>query len=260
MRRTTNPFKKLIKWVIFGGLIYGGWQANLRWEEFKPVLAELEEKNPEKYATMVDEAKSLNIKEAQQLFKEIDSMTRGEVIALRYKKWKEKRKTDKKFAEKYYDDELLNRVEVRKALQENYQSRADELRELKQDQPVKIRFEQWKKTELWKQRLILYEKCVKYIKMEIKDREVFRKDLEISKVSTLIARLSNEPLPVELLCNDLVPQATSREKVQNAILRLKETLTFKYYIQLLEEVGIPRREVYPLDDELRSKIRDYDDS
>ena len=260
MRKSKTPIKKLIKWVIFGGLIYGGWQANLRWEEFKPVLAELEEKNPEKYAAMIAEAKSFHVKETQQLFKEIDSVTRGDVIALRYEKWKEKRKTDKKFAAKSYDDELLNRIEVRKAFQKDYQSRMDGLRELKQHQLVSVQFEQWKKTEPWKQRLVLHEKCVKYIKMEIKDREVFRRGLEVSKVSTLIARLSNEPLPVELLCNDLVPHATSPEKVQEAVLSLKETLTFKYYIQLLEEVGIPRREVYSFKDELRGKVRDYNDS
>ena len=42
--------KKLIQLMILGGLVFGGWQANLRWEEFKPVLAELEEKHPGKYA------------------------------------------------------------------------------------------------------------------------------------------------------------------------------------------------------------------
>ncbi len=249
---------KLIKWMIFGGLVFGGWQANLRWEEFKPVLAELEEKHPEKYAEMVGEAKSFHVKEAQQLFKEIESMTRREVILLRYEKWKEKRKNDKKFAEESYDDELQNRIEVKKAFQKDYQSRMDELRELQEVQPVKVRFEQWKKTDPWKQRLILHEKCVKYIKMEINDREVFRRNPGISKVSTLMARLSNEPLPVALLCNNLVPVA--KLKIQEAILRLKETLTFKYYIQLLEEVGIPRREVYPFKDELSGKVRDYSDS
>jgi len=226
--------------------------------EFKPVLAELEEKHPEKYAEMVEEAKSFHVKEAQQLFKEIESMPRREVILLRYEKWKEKRKNDKKFAEESYDDELQNRIEVKKAFQKDYQSRMDELRELQEVQPVKVRFEQWKKTEPWKQGLILHEKCVKYIKMEINAREVFQRSLGISKVSTLMARLSNEPPPVELPCNDLVPAA--KLKIQEAILRLKETLTFKYYIQLLEEVGIPRREVYPFKDELSGKLRDYSDS
>ena len=246
--------------MILGGLAFGGWQANLRWEEFKPVLAELEERHPEKYAQMVAEAKSFHIKETKRLYHEIESMTREEVINLRYEKWQEKRQADKEFNEKYYDDELLNRIEVKKALLKDYQSRMDEIRKLNERQPVKVRFEQWKKTEPWKQKLILHEKCVKYVKMEIKDREVFRRGLEISKVSTLIARLSNEPLPVELLCNDLVPVAKSPQKIQEAIQRLKETLTFNYYIQLLEEAGIPKKELFSFNDELKRRARNFNDS
>ena len=246
--------------MILGGLAFGGWQANLRWEEFKPVLAELEERHPEKYAQMVAEAKSFHIKETKRLYHAIESMTREEVINLRYEKWQEKRQADKEFNEKYYDDELLNRIEVKKALLKDYQSRMDEIRKLNERQPVKVRFEQWKKTEPWKQKLILHEKCVKYVKMEIKDREVFRRGLEISKVSTLIARLSNEPLPVELLCNDLVPVAKSPQKIQEAIQRLKATLTFNYYIRLLEEVGIPKKEIFLFNDELKGRARNFTDS
>ncbi len=246
--------------MILGGLAFGGWQANLRWEEFKPVLAELEERHPEKYAQMVAEAKSFHIKETKRLYHEIESMTREEVINLRYEKWQEKRQADKEFNEKYYDDELLNRIEVKKALLKDYQSRMDEIRKLNERQPVKVRFEQWKKTEPWKQKLILHEKCVKYVKMEIKDREVFRRGLEISKVSTLMARLSNKPFPVELLCNDLVPVAKSPQKIQEAIQRLKATLTFNYYIRLLEEVGIPKKEIFLFNDELKGRARNFTDS
>jgi len=246
--------------MILGGLAFGGWQANLRWEEFRPVLAELEERHPEKYAQMVAEAKSFHIKETKRLYHEIESMTREEVINLRYEKWQEKRQADKEFNEKYYDDELLNRIEVKKALLKDYQSRMDEIRKLNERQPVKVRFEQWKKTEPWKQKLILHEKCVKYVKMEIKDREVFRRGLEISKVSTLMARLSNKPFPVELLCNDLVPVAKSPQKIQEAIQRLKATLTFNYYIRLLEEVGIPKKEIFLFNDELKGRARNFTDS
>ena len=246
--------------MILGGLAFGGWQANLRWEEFKPVLAELEERHPEKYAQMVAEAKSFHIKETKRLYHAIESMTREEAINLRYGKWQEKRQADKEFNEKYYDDELLNRIEVKKTLLKDYQSRMDEIRKLNERQPVKVRFEQWKKTEPWKQKLILHEKCVKYVKMEIKDREVFRRGLEISKVSTLMARLSNKPFPVELLCNDLVPVAKSPQKIQEAIQRLKATLTFNYYIRLLEEVGIPKKEIFLFNDELKGRARNFTDS
>ena len=83
--------KKIIILMICVGLIFGGWQANIRWEQFKPVLAELEEKDPEKYAIMVDEAKSFHVKEAKNLYREIKTMTSEAVIILRYEKWRKKK-------------------------------------------------------------------------------------------------------------------------------------------------------------------------
>jgi hypothetical protein len=252
--------KIIIKLIILGGLVFGGWQANLRWEEFKPVLAELEERHPEKYAKMVEEAKSFHIKDTKRLYHEIESMKQEEIISLRYEKWREKRKSDKEFHEKYYDEELLNRIEVRKALLEDYQGRSEKLQSLYERQPIKVRFEQWKKTEPWKQRLVLHEKCVKYVAIAIKDEEEFRQDLEVSKISTLRAQLSNKPLSLEFLCNDLVPETNSAQKIQEIILRLKETLSFNYYIQLLEEVGIPRRNMVPFDDEIKGRVMNYNGS
>jgi hypothetical protein len=255
-----KAISRLIKLMILGGLVFGGWQANLSWKAFQPVLAELEEMNPEKYAKMVEEAKSFHIKDTRRLYREIESMTREEVISLKYEKWREKRKADKKFYEDYYDAELLNRIEVRKTLLDDFQTRSKEIKSLSERKPVKVRFEQWKKTEPWKQRLILHEKCVKYVKMEIKDEEISRRGLEISKVSALMVQLSNKPLSVELFCNELVPETNSAQKVQEVILRLKETFRFEYYIQLLEDVGIPRRNIVPFNDELKGRARDYNDS
>jgi hypothetical protein len=65
---------------------------------------------------------------------------------------------------------------------------------------------------------------------------------------------------VELLCNDLVPGVQSEQKIQKTIQRLKETLTFDYYIRLLEEVGIPQKEIFSFNDELKGKIRNFNDS
>ena len=83
--------------MICVGLIFGGWQANIRWEQFKSVLAELEEKDPEKYAIMVDEAKSFHVKEAKSLYHEIETMTRETVITLRYENGEKKEKRMKNF-------------------------------------------------------------------------------------------------------------------------------------------------------------------
>ena len=256
-----NKFiKKIIKLSIFGAIVFGGWQVNLKWEEYKPVLAELEDKDPEKYSKMVEEAKSFHIKEAGKLYRELDEMTLAEVIDLKYKKFLEKRKSDKKFKEKSYDEELLTRVKERKEKLKDDQSKIEELKNLHQSKPIKVRFGKWEKIKPWQQRLILREKCIKYFKKEIEDRNFQTDGLKTSKVTTLVSRVGKGPLEIENLCEDLVPGASNPQEIQSSILRLKESMNFFYFAQLLEETGIPRNVVFPFNDELKGWTRDYNGS
>ena len=41
-----NFFKTVIKFLIFGAMVFAGWQGYLKWEAFKSVLTKLEEKDP----------------------------------------------------------------------------------------------------------------------------------------------------------------------------------------------------------------------
>ena len=104
-------------------MVFGGWQAYLKWEEFKPVLVELEEKDPEKFTKMVEEAQSFHIKETRRLYREIDRMTFAAVIDLRYSRFLEKRKSDKKYREDSYDEELQTREKERKSKLEDDQAK-----------------------------------------------------------------------------------------------------------------------------------------
>jgi hypothetical protein len=256
-----NKFiKKFIKLSIFGALIFGGWQANLKWEEFKPVLTELEKKDPEKYAKMVEEAQSFHINATKKLYRELDRMTFAEVIDLRYSKHLEKRKTDKKYREDSYDEELQTREKERKSKLETDHAKIEELKKLHLKKPVKVRFGQWMEIQPWQQRLVLREKCIKYFKRQIEDRETQSDGLKTSKVITLISRVGHEPLEIENLCDGLVPMTSDPKVIQSSILSLKESMNFFYFAQLLEEIGIPRAVVFPFKDELEGMSQDYNDS
>ena len=52
MKKLKKLIFKLLKISIFGFIVYGGWLAYQKWESFKPVLTELQEKHPEKYEQM----------------------------------------------------------------------------------------------------------------------------------------------------------------------------------------------------------------
>ena len=255
-----KTIKNLIKLSILGALVFGGWQADLKWEEFKPVLAELEEKDPEKYAKMVEEAQSFHIKETKKLYRELDRMTFAEVIDLRYSKLLEKRKTDKKYREDSYDEELQTREKERKSKLKNDDAKIEELKNLHMKKPVKVRFDQWGKIQPWQQRLILREKCIKYFKRQIEDNQTQNNGLKTSKVSTLVSRAGQEPLEIENLCEGLVPMTSDPQVIQSSILRLKKSMNFFYFSQLLDETGIPRAVIFPFKDELEGMSRDYNDS
>jgi len=255
-----KSIKKIIKLSILGALVYGGWQANLKWEEFKPVLAELEEKDPEKYAKMVEEAQSFHVNETKKLYRELDRMTFAEVIDLRYSKLLEKRKADKKFKEDSYDEELQTREKERISKLENNEIKIEELKNLHLKKPIKVRFDQWGGIQPWQQRLILREKCIKYFNKQIEDNQTQNNGLKTSKVSTLVSRVGHEPLEIENLCEGLVPMTSDPQVIQSSILSLKESMNFFYFSQLLEETGIPRAVVFPFKDELEGMSRDYNDS
>jgi hypothetical protein len=251
--------KKLIKLSIFGVLLFGGWKAYLKWEELKPVLAELEEKDPEKYANMVEEAKSFHINEMKKLYRELGNMTFADVIDLRYNKFLEKRKADKKYREESYDEELQTRKKERKSKLEDNRAKIEELKILKIKKPVKVRFNQWGKIQPWQQQLILRKKCIKFFKKQVANSQSQNNGLKTSKVTTLVARVGQEPLEIENLCEGLVPMTYDSQVIKSSILRLKGSMNFYYFAELLEETGIPRAVVFPFKDELAGMSRDYND-
>ena len=145
-------------------MFFAGWQVYPKWEELKLVLTELEEKDPEKYAKMEDEAKSFHIEKAMKLYRELDEMSLAEVIGRKYKNFIKKRNLDEKFKEESYSEELQIRKKERKAKLENDQSKIAELKNLQIRKSLKARFGKWGKIKPWQQRLILREKCIKYFK------------------------------------------------------------------------------------------------
>ncbi len=241
-------------------MVFAGWHVYLKWEELKLVLAELEEKDPEKFAKMEDEAKTFQIEEAMKLYRELDEMPLAEVIDLKYKNFLKKRSLDEKFKEESYGEELRIREKERKAKLKNDQSKIEELKTLLVRKPLKARFGKWEKIKPWQQRLILREKCIKYFKKEKAEKLFNQGVLKTSKLTTLLSRPGKEPLKVRYLCEDLISNATSPQEIQNSILRIKETMNFYYFSQLLEETGIPRTVIFPFNEKLKGLTRDYNDS
>ena len=251
---------KTLQISILGFMIYGGWLSYQKWESFKPILTKLQDNDPEKYEQMWEEATSFHVSKARQLYRELNEMTLADVIDLRYKKLLEKRKADKKFKEDSYEQELQIRIKERKTKLASNLSKIEELKSLQKIEPVKLRSEQWKKKEPWKQSMILREKCIKFFKQELKSQKNQRGDLQTSKVSTLISRVGKEPLEIENLCENLVFSSASPKDIQDSILNLKESMNFFYFTEFLDETGIPRKNVFNFNEKLNGMTQNYNDS
>ena len=174
------------------------------------------------------------------------------VVTRGMKAMEKQAKREKKLAER-----RAKRAAKEGSKKEDNPSKIKELENLNQHKPFKIRFEQWKKLELWKQKLILRDKCVKFVKKELADRKTQTSGLKISKISVLISRIGKKPLEIENLCENLVSSSTGQEDIQASILRLKESMNFFYFKQLLDEVGISRATVFQFKEELNRMTRDY---
>ena len=247
---------KTIQISVLGLMIYGGWLAYQKWESLKPILTKLEEKDPEKYEQMWEEAKSFHISEARKLYRELNEMKLADVIDLRYRKLLAKRNADKKFKEASYEEELQIRIKERESRLADNLSKIDELKNLQKRKSIKIRSEQWKEREPWQQSMILQEQCIKFFKQELENQ---KGELKISKFSTLISRVGKEPLEIENLCEKLVFSSASAKDIQDSILNLKESMNFFYFTKLLDETGIRKNNVFNFYEKLNGMTQNYND-
>ena len=102
--------------------------------------------------------------------------------------------------------------------------------------------------------MALREKCAKYLKMEEMDRRRRKNVLEISRVSSILDRPNKVScgkktadicLAVSLAeyCMNLVPATDEDKTVIQAMQRLKGKMNYFYYLKMLEEMGVPVKDL-----------------
>ncbi|MEE9259043.1 MAG: hypothetical protein V3U37_05835 [Nitrospinaceae bacterium] len=241
-------------------LIAAGWYANEAWKELQPTLEVLKEKDPEKYELMVEEAKSFHLPTAKKLYEELDRMTWGQVIALRYNKWKEKVRADEDFRFEDWQEELDQREATKEEKKQEYHGRANRLLAARADIDGKIMLAAWEKMEPWQKGLVLREKCIKFTEME-KKRSLRRRNInDLSRIEVLLDKPDKRSWSVPELCESLVPHTRDEPMVNQAIERLKSKMNYYYFVRLLDEIGIPRDKIVPFSTRLRQVALDFSDS
>ena len=223
------------------------------WKQFEPTAIALKLKDSEKYDLMIAEAKSVTgFGEAQKLYDELKSMTPRDVIDVRYRKWKDKQATDKEFSKAYLEQEQKSRGQVNSERKLTHSKKIRTL--VSNPEHTKLRINNWKNSKPQQKVMALREKCAKYLKIEEMDRRRRKNLLELSRVSSILDRPNKVScdkktadicMAVSLAeyCMDLVPNTDENKIVLQAIGRLKGKMNYFYYLKMLEEIGVPIKDL-----------------
>ncbi len=223
------------------------------WKQFEPTAIALKLKDSEKYDLMIAEAKSVTgFGEAQKLYDELKSMTPRDVIDVRYRKWKDKQATDKEFSKAYLEQEQKSRGQVNSERKLTHSKKIRTL--VSNPEQTKLRINNWKNSKPQQKVMALREKCAKYLKIEEMDRRRRKNLLELSRVSSILDRPNKVScdkktadicMAVSLAeyCMDLVPNTDENKIVLQAIGRLKGKMNYFYYLKMLEEIGVPIKDL-----------------
>lgn len=236
-----SGFIKLLMVLLVLALVGGGVFA---WKKVTPVMAVLKEKDPEKYEAMIALAKSFDFSEAMNNYMELDRMTYEEVLTVRYNSLKKKRQQDADFRESHWEKEWELREDARALKKEEHQNQLKELIRLSEKRRGSVLLMDWKKSGAWEKGLLLREKCIKYLEVEKKENQGRRKIHKLPRIAPLLRKPRETSLTVPEICEEWVPISHDEAQVVSALENLKNEMDYFFFVQLLDEIGVPRQDVF----------------
>jgi hypothetical protein len=232
--------------VLAGGGFYA-------WKQLEPITIELRAKDQDKYDLMMKEGMSLvGFGEAKKLYDKLQAMTPKDVLYARYRKWKKMQAADEEFSKAHLEADQNSRRQVDSERKSSHSAKINTL--ISSPEKTKIRANYWKDSKPQQKVMALREKCVKYLKIEEEDSRRRKNVLELSRVSSILDRpnkVSCEKKIADICfnmslaeyCMNIVPDTDEDKVVLKAVKRLKEEMNYFYYIKLLEEMGIPIKDL-----------------
>jgi hypothetical protein len=214
------------------------------WKGVAPVMAELKEKDPEKFEALLAQVKSLSFTKAIESYTELDQMTYEQVLTVRYLAMKKKVQEDDDLRLKQREEEVEAREETRELKKEERQYQMQDLMLLAEKKPGKVLLTDWKQSGPWEKGLLLREKCIKYLKMEKSAHRGIKKIHKLPRIAPLLDKPRELSLTVPEICEEFVPISHDEIQVTLALDTLKNKMDYFFFVQLLDEIGVPRQDVF----------------
>ncbi len=246
--------KKAIIFILVLALAGGG---VLAWKKITPVMAALKEKDPANYEAMLVHAKSFEFKKALKSYTELDRMTYEQVLTVRYLSRKKKVQENDDFRLGQREEEFEAREETRESKKETRQQEMRDLTLLAEKKPGKALKTGWSQSGAWEKGLLLREKCNKYLEMEKSAHRGIKKIHKLPRIAPLLDRPRELSLTVPEICEEFVPISHDEMKVATALDTLKNNMDYFFFVQLLDEIGVPRQEVFSFPSQLDRMTNGY---
>jgi hypothetical protein len=254
------PFKLILK-IFKNGLLLlvlmvAGMAATFYFN--RDFLMELRQKDEVRFDVIVEEVRQFHPLSAWNLFVELKELSHQKSFDDRYKRYKQRWEEDPEFRQQILKERIPERKEARKRRRLGYEQEIEDILESSQIS-VRSPKEQWSRADAWHRGLILREKCLQFIEMEIRDFENRRRLSEAPKRGAFLTRPRITDLTPAEYCQNLVPVSHKDDKVDEALHNLKQGMNYYYFVRLLDDIGLRDSELFPYPTRLERMTDDLND-
>jgi len=177
-------------------------------------------------------------------------MTYEQVLTVRYNSMKRKIQKDDDFRRGQWEEELAAREETRELKKQERQRQVQDLILLSEKRPGNVLLLDWNKSGPWEKGLLLREKCIKYLEMEKSSNRGRKKIHKLPRIAPLLDKPRELSLTVPEICEEFVPISHDDAQVVLALETLKNKMDYFFFVQLLDEIGVPRQDVFSFPSQL----------
>ncbi len=244
-------FKKIFQ-LFFLLLIGTGASIAWNWD----ILMEMQRKDSYEFNSILEEGYRFHLIKAYHKFMVLKDLSLEQAYMNRYRRWKKKWVSDAEFRKQFSQEKMELGKVLQKVRAERYDEELEKIYKSQQIIPDQIRGS-WDQLAPWQRGLILREKCIHFIELEIKDD---RRKMQVKSFSSQeIVSMNRKFLqytPAEY-CEGLVPIGLEEKYVEKALSSLKRGMNYYYFIRLLNEIGLKDSELFTYPSKLERMTEDF---
>jgi len=226
-----------------------------QWQQ--PALLKLQDKDAYRYKQMVDAVSHLHWVRAWNQYVELKEISLAELYQERYRRWKQQWATSEEFRQNVLRQKEEAHEQIKKSHKQKYDHQKQELVQYRRKQDPALLRVHWEQATPWQKSLILRDRCVRYLNLELEDYRHRRHVKGSLHGAALLAQSRIANACPGSLCRGMVSLSHDAPSVYRALGKLKKEMNYYYFVRLLEDIGIPDSELFTVTGKLEGMTRDF---